>query len=308
MKGGFRLLFSIYFQLIGFCLYAQQVMDSSFILPSFDPAFGFADKPVALIDRSHYNNDIPLGNYYPFFQLLEKDGYRITYLDNPVSEENLERADIFIIINALNIKNRDIWAKPVYPAFTGREEQVIYDWVTRGGSFLLVADHMPFPGAVSSLARKFGAEFSDGFALDSSLWDPLVFKISDNTLKKHPMVPGRNSDESVDSVVTFFGQAFQYDPHRLHGIFQFGEHIVSYYPDTAWQILPNTPVKPVTGWYQAAAGKFGMGRAVMLGEAGMLTAQLTGPNRVKIGFNSPQAGQNWRFILNMMHWLSSLIP
>lgn len=36
----------------------------------------------------------------------------------------------------------------------------------------------------------------------------------------------------------------------------------------------------------------------------MFTAQLVGEQRVPMGMNHPKAGQNYRFLLNVVRWLS----
>lgn len=51
--------------------------------------------------------------------------------------------------------------------------------------------------------------------------------------------------------------------------------------------------------------KFGQGRVVVLGEAGMLTAQLDDKKR-PFGMNCPGI-DNKQLALNIMHWLSGLL-
>ncbi len=67
------------------------------------------------------------------------------------------------------------------------------------------------------------------------------------------------------------------------------------------------PVYPVGGWLQGGALRVGEGRAVVLGEAAMCTAQLAGPQRAPMGMNNPLAPQNAQFCLNVVHWLSGLL-
>jgi hypothetical protein len=50
--------------------------------------------------------------------------------------------------------------------------------------------------------------------------------------------------------------------------------------------------------------KIGKGRVAVFGEAAMFSAQLGGPNRIPVGMNSPDADQNYRLLLNVMHWLT----
>lgn len=49
--------------------------------------------------------------------------------------------------------------------------------------------------------------------------------------------------------------------------------------------------------------EYGKGRVVMSGEAAMFTAQLAGPQQVRVGMNSPYAANNFRLLLNIIHWL-----
>jgi hypothetical protein len=45
------------------------------------------------------------------------------------------------------------------------------------------------------------------------------------------------------------------------------------------------------------------GRVVMSGEAAMFTAQLAGPQQFPAGMNAPYARNNYRLLLNIIHWL-----
>lgn len=283
---------------------AQQVVDSSYHFPVKSPSYKPGKGPVVMVDIHHHDQDVKEGNYQPFFDLLKSDGLRIQFIDTAFSQSALSVGQILIIIDALSEKNIDNWALPVYPAFTESEVNAVYEWVKAGGNLLLSADHMPFAESASALAAKFGAKFSNGFAIDTVTWDPLIFKRENETLRDHFITEGNNENEKIDSVATFWGQAFQIDPKKLSSLFTFGDNTITYNPDTAWRFRSYTPTYVVKGWSQAAAGEFGKGRVLILGEAGMLTAQLTGPKKAKIGINSPEARQNAQFILNAIRWLS----
>ena len=75
-------------------------------------------------------------------------------------------------------------------------------------------------------------------------------------------------------------------------------------PEIAWQFTPATPRHSASGWLQGATLKFGKGRIAVFGEAAMFSAQLAGPAREAVGMNSPQAPQNYRFLLNTLRWLA----
>jgi hypothetical protein len=53
---------------------------------------------------------------------------------------------------------------------------------------------------------------------------------------------------------------------------------------------------------------FGKGRVAVFGEAAMFTAQVSGEQRRPMGMNMPTAAQNPQFLLNVMRWLSGLLP
>lgn len=199
-------------------LLGQQVMDTGFNVPEFVPAFQKTGGPVVLADLHHHNFAVEDGNYKPFFSLLEKDGYTVKHLHQKFTEKLLKQGQILVIINALSEKNIDRWSLPVFPAFTQSEIIAVYNWVMKGGALLLVADHMPFPAAASAMAKMFGIDFSNGFAIDTISWDPLVFKRSDNTLKDHPIIQGRDETERIDSIVSFWGQAFTSSKKEMKGL------------------------------------------------------------------------------------------
>jgi hypothetical protein len=60
------------------------------------------------------------------------------------------------------------------------------------------------------------------------------------------------------------------------------------------------------GRAQAVALKFGKGRVVVQGEAAMLSAQIAGPNKEKMGMNAPGI-DNRQYAINVMHWLSGVL-
>jgi hypothetical protein len=60
------------------------------------------------------------------------------------------------------------------------------------------------------------------------------------------------------------------------------------------------------GRAQGIALKAGKGRVVIMGEAAMLSAQISGPNKMPMGMNVP-GNDNKQLALNIMHWLSGLL-
>lgn len=287
---------------------AQQVVDTAFRPRVAAPAYAAGSGPLVLVDEAHRNGHAITGSYRPFAELLRADGYRVEALNTTFTPAALRRGAILVVVNALAAANVDNWTVPTYPAFAPDEVEALRQWIADGGALLLVADHMPFPGAAEALGQRLGFAFTNGFAIDTSTWDPIVFRRSDGSLAPHPITDGRGGTERIDSVATFWGQGFTAIDRRAHALFTFGPAVISYYPLRAWQFNDSTPTRVIHGWLQAAAVTVAKGRVVVLGEAGLLSAQVAGPQRNPMGMNAPIARQNQQFVLNLLHWLSGLLP
>ena len=48
-------------------------------------------------------------------------------------------------------------------------------------------------------------------------------------------------------------------------------------------------------------------RIVVAGEAAMFTAQLADPQQLKAGMNFSFAGDNYKLLLNIIHWLDGIL-
>ncbi len=287
--------------------YSQQVADSGF-RPPVNPAYENGRGPRVLIDAGHRNFHTVEGRYLPFAELLRRDGYQVSGSSSALTLETLKGTDVLVIANALNAVNAEgDWELPTPSAFTRNEIVTLKKWVESGGSLFLIVDHMPFPGAAGDLARAFGVEFSNGFAAykDEKGTGTITFT-PESGLKPGPWTEGRTPEEKVDSVVTFTGSAF-YAGASVRPVLQFGEGYVSLTPYSAWEFTPDTPRVPIAGWCQGAVLTLGRGRVAIFGEAAMFTAQLAGPNKTPMGMNAAKAKQNYRFLLNLMHWLTDLV-
>ncbi len=283
---------------------AQQTVDSAFRPLPIPAAYPAGHGPVVLVDETHNNAGLMDGAFRPFADVLRRDGYRVRPLRAPLTPAGLERTDILVVIHALADTNVGHWELPTPSAFTDAEISTLTEWVRRGGAVLLATDHMPFPGAAAKLGRAFGFEFGNGFAIDTSTWDPIVFRRADGSLGRHPITEGRGPAERIDSIATFWGSAFEPLDSGATPLMIFGRGVISYHAKVAWRWNAGTPSPRVTGWWQGAARVLGKGRIVVLSESGMLSAQVSGPKRVPMGMNAPNARQNQQFVLNVMHWLS----
>jgi hypothetical protein len=282
---------------------AQQIPDTSYVFPNSHPAYGVGKGPLVLIDAAHHNFHTRTGGFMPFARLLEQDGYRVGDLAAAVNDPALLKGcRVLVIANALHSSNLSQWALPTPSAFTGKEIELIRQWVQEGGSLLLIADHMPFAGAASELGRAFGFEFLNGFAFTSeSSWPPSVYSRQKGTLLDSPVTRGRETGDKTDSVATFTGSAFR-APGAAMAVLSFLPGNWSLQPDTAWRFSSRTPRLDLEGYHQGALLEYGKGRIAVFGEAAMFTAQVVRGN-MKVGMNSESAPQNARFTLNLVHWL-----
>lgn len=280
----------------------QQVADTGYAPLIENPAYNPGNGPLVYIDEGHYNFHTRGDRYLPFAKLLERDGYVTEGYTGAFEAGNLERCRILVISNALNEVNVQNWYKPVYSAFTPAETEVVRKWVETGGSLFLIADHMPMGGAAAEMAAAFGFGFTDGFAADTAQPGPALFCRADGTLADNILANGRSAEERVDSIYSFTGQAFTV-PEDARAVLTFNEKYLLLLSDTAWVFNERTIYKPIRGWSQLAFREYGKGRVVMSGEAAMFTAQLAGPQQYPAGMNSPFAHNNYRMLLNIMHWL-----
>jgi len=286
---------------------AQQISDPDFNPPIFNPAYPPGEGSKIYIDEAHNNFHTMDGRYKPFADLLVRDGYIIQPLKDTIKINTLEQVDIFVISNALNIKNTEDWTLPTPSAFTKDEIKNIVKWIEEGGSLFLIADHMPFPGAAFDLAEVFGFILNNGFAYDTVTGGgPDLFTVKGGTLKDNFITKGRSEHEKVDSIYSFTGEAFQI-PEDAEPVLILNNNFISIMPDTAWNFKDDTPQISVAGWSQGAVKKFGKGRIAIWGEAAMFSAQIAGEKKVKVGMNSPKAKYNYQLLLNIIHWLDNLI-
>jgi hypothetical protein len=294
-------------------LAAQQVPDRAFRPAIEKPAYAEGTGPVVCLDEAHHNFHTLDDRFWAFGELMRRDCYVVQANRSRFDGASLARCAILVISNA---QPSDIgWNEYPYPtpsAFTPEEVRATHQWVTGGGRLLLIADHMPLGGAAADLAAAFGVTFTDGFAVegfsdeserDAAIMKPTILRTADQTLRPHAIVRGREPDESVDSVRTFTGQAFQ-APSSAEPILVLPATFISLMPEKAWEFGPDTRRVPAGGWLQGAVMRVGSGRAAFFGEAAMFSAQLARAERLPMGMNAPGAEQNFQFALNVVRWLA----
>lgn len=294
----------------------QQAPDVDFRPSIENPAYAIGKGPIVCLDEGHANFHTLDGRFWAFGELLRRDGYVVRAIRAQFDRQSLAECSILVISNAL--PSSDPWATYPYPtpsAFGPEEIVATHEWVRAGGNLLLIADHMPCAGAAASLAAAFDVTFVDSFAVEgfgaesernAAFAQPTIFRTSDQTLRSHAIVKGRNANETVTSIRSFTGQAFRAS-ERAEPLMVLPSTFIALTPKKAWQFGPDTLREPVGGWFQGAVMSVDAGRAAFFGEAAMFSAQVAGPARTPAGMNAPGAEQNARFVLNLMHWLSRVL-
>jgi hypothetical protein len=281
---------------------AQQQPDPEFNTSVENPAYS-RNGPRVMFDEAHHNFHTADGRYKPFADLMMNDGYQVIRNRKPFTKQSLDSFKVLVIANALGAEEMDDEGSD-QSAFTEDEIRVVYEWVKGGGALLLIADHAPFGGAAAALGTKLGVDMSKGFTFDAANALPqgpslLIFSRENKLLGPHPIVEGRNEKERVNKVLSFTGQSLK-GPADSGSVLKLS--------DTA-QDTPNREQQSATSAArraQALAFKVGKGRVVVHGEAAMLSAQIAGPEKFKMGMNYP-GYDNKQYALNVMHWLSGLL-
>lgn len=289
----------------GFKKQEQFVLPKSFDVSVKNPAFKNGKRPRVLFDEAHNNYHTTSGRYKIFVDIITNDGYGVTPNKEKFSAEVLKSYDIVVIANALDKRTNETWNSPEYASAFAREEiEALHEWVKKGGALLLAADHEPFGGVAYDLAARFGVILSKGTARDPE--GLIVYSRANGKLLDHPVTNGRDESEKVDSVVAFTGESLQ--AVEGSGFLKLSEK--------AFDVDPVTKAKrPVPGHFQGAAFAYGSGRLVVMGEAGMLSAQATefttgfgGRTYLPLGMNVQNNFQeNKKLALNILHYLSGLL-
>ncbi|MBX9460330.1 MAG: DUF4350 domain-containing protein [Brevundimonas sp.] len=293
---------------------AQQVVDPDFRPRVERPAYA-GDGPLVVIDGAHHNFHTVDGQYAPFAALLRADGYRVEGGSRPFDQGGLDGVEVLVVANAGAIHD------PSGPIFTEEEIGALEAWVRAGGRLLLIADHAPFGAAAEPLAAAFGVRMGKGYAFaptSTGVSTNLVYPAE--AFDDHPIIAGREADERVESVTAFTGQSLAGpegatvllpmtvgareapDQPTLQRI---SERIAAGEGAEAVIAELSSPALPA----QALAFTHGAGRVVVLGEAGMLSAQrVRFPDGREVRFGMNVAPGNARFGLNILHWLTGLLP
>lgn len=319
---------SLLLALLACAAFPQQRADPDF-KPTVERPVYKASHPKVLFDEGHHNAHALSNRYQAFGDLLRNDGYDVQPIKDEFTQDSLKGAEVLVIANARGKGNG--FAGESQRAFSFEECNAVRDWVAVGGSLLLVADHAPMGSAAEMLAARFGVQMSKGYVEDmkhtvegpeGDQGGTIVFSRANGQLGDHPITRGRSATERINVVWTFTGQAVK-GPAGSARVLALADSAA----DRAATLLPPQPGDPpgrsrigigdpvpLSGWSQGIALEFGRGRVVVLGEAGMLSAQINGISKedeqkgkkpIKFGMSRPGI-DNKQFALNTLHWLSRL--
>lgn len=297
----------------------QAISDPGFEASVKTPTY-VRNHPRVAIDEAHFNYHTASDRYRPFAQLLRSDGYDVRAGTVKFDKAALKGIAVLVVANARGAAEGE--NAVAQPAFMSSECDVVREWVRGGGSLLLIADHAPFGDAASRLASRFGVTMGKGFVFDiaNSDFSPtiLIFSAENGLLGDHPAVRGRSESERVRRVVSFQGQSLQ-GPAGSVSLLTFSP--TAYEADTQSDLQraqriagtrsrdsrePIDHTRAAAGLSQGIALEFGKGRVVMMGEAGVFSAQILRSGQapdLKFGMNRP-GNDDRQLALNVMHWLS----
>lgn len=305
---------------------AQQLPDSAFQFQNARPAFSAGAGPAVCVDAAHYNFHTLDGRYYAFGKLVREDGFRTTSLSERWDPAMLAECAVLVVASALAAPVGEPRADFNAPAFRPDEITRILEWVIAGGRLLLIMDHAPWPAAAANLAAALGVVPLNGgatYRMFGELPEEAVRTITEQhgvtvdsvrrvlgplgTLGDHAILRGRPGlDPPLRTLMTFGGSAF-YPAGDVHPLLQVPASTNARVWLPGRRSQEQAPRYILDGWLVGGAREIGAGRAVILGEAAMCSAQLAGPERTLMGMNEPLAVDNAQFCLNVIRWLAGVI-
>jgi hypothetical protein len=149
--------------LIGIAWWAwPQTAGAYYSPPRWGPAT-YHHGPVVLIDRGHWNESAADPRFDALARVLAGDGYRVSIGRQEFVPELLQTAQVLVVSDALGFTG---WLGRFGVhmrgnAFHADEVDAVRDWVSAGGSVLLVADRPPAVDAARPLASALGVSIAD---------------------------------------------------------------------------------------------------------------------------------------------------
>jgi hypothetical protein len=269
---------------------AQMIADPNADATVANPAYRTAHPRVA-IDQAHGNIHTKDGLFRAFADLARNDGYNVVANTASFTHGSLQGVDVLVISNPLGQLSND--NNNSTPAFTQAECDAAYEWVQRGGSLFLIADHAPVGDAAQPLAQRFGTRLGNNFVFDitpdnftSDDVTELVFSDRNRLLGQSPIMQGRSESERLHRLVAFTGESVSIPKGATAllilsptaGVVSTGSDLQPMFDKDAAKAKANREAAlkraPAGAQGMAVAFPSGKGRVVISGEAGMMTAQV----------------------------------
>jgi hypothetical protein len=289
----------------------RQLPDIEFSYANDAPAFATESGPKILL--STRNSDYAeRGSMDPLGALAKSDGFKVVRLDGPLTGVAAEPGAILVIANAFLKSFKEFPAMTPPSAFDAQEIEAVRNWVEAGGSLLLLADHAPFGGGSSELARAFGFEFLNGHTAQTEAANigdrrvNITFTPDNGLAVTHPIANGRTGRQKITRYQAFGGQSF-IPPGEAMPLLTIPKGWSAIFTYRLEAEIRSAMRIDASGMSQGATLEYGKGRVAVFAEAGGFSAQVIDGEQ-KFGFNTPEGAANPEFILATLRWLAHFQP
>ena len=286
--------------------FGQMLNDSSFNASVAKPKYKKQTGPHILIDAGHHNFIVEMGLIKPFVDLATNDGYKTSIDSGAFTYAYLAKYQMVLITPAMPFKfgsKKDITDEIT---FTNQELLALKEWVSNGGSLIILSEHAPIDKSMTPLLNTFGIQSSFGAVYDPVNCDSTIKLSHYETILKftknngllnsnHPIITGSKKKELIQNIETYTGSALTGPNYTT--ILKLGPTATI----RKWNgILPTGG-----GDSQCLAGSFGKGKIMAMGDCNGFTAMYVYSGGKKF-YAGMQVGEyDWKqFVLNTLHWLS----
>jgi hypothetical protein len=302
-----KYLISLSFLVFSLHINAQMLNDSPFNASVAHPKFKNGKGPKVLIDAAHHNFIVEMGLIKPLMDVVTNDGFQPNIDSALFTKDYLSKYKVVVISPAMPFL---FGSKPEVTneiTFTDDELNALHDWVSEGGSLLMLSEHAPIDKSMTPLFNKFGIQLSSGAIYDSLNYDTTVTLSSNVTILKfttengllnqdHPITTGENKNEKINNIETYTGSSLQGEGYA--NIFKLAP--------SAKMKKWNRGLPANLGNSQGLAGNVGKGKVAAFGDCNGFTAMYVKANAgQKFSAGMQVAAYDWKqFVLNTFHWLS----
>lgn len=286
--------------------FAQMLNDSSFNAGVSKPRYKKQSGPHILIDAGHHNFIVEMGLIKPFVDLARNDGYKTSIDSGAFTPDYLAKYQMVLITPAMPFKfgsKKDITDEIT---FTNQELAALRDWVSNGGSLIILSEHAPIDKSMTPLLNSFGIQSSIGAVFDPnncdttvklSLYETILKFTKSNGLlnRNHPIITGAKKKEVIQNIETYTGCALTGSNYTT--VFKLGS--------TATIRKWNGILPAGGGDSQCLAGSYGKGKIMAMGDCNGFTAMYVNSGGKKFYAGMQVEEYDWKqFVLNTLHWLS----